>query len=131
MTGLQELVSIVVEFPSRRSSSSGGDCLLGTYLQLGYAPTSNLAPSTNKPIKFRPPFSSRHRSLRLSSTLNTRYSALSRRFIRHMTSVLNLTALNTDSSGFVVRRCTQCSSGKSSKLTNVNGGGIGVEALYP
>ena len=76
-------------------------------------PSSNLAPSTSKPIRFRPPFSGRQRSLSLSATLNTRYNALSRLFIRRVTSVLSLTALNTDSNGFVVRRCTQCSSGKS------------------
>ena len=76
-------------------------------------PSSNFAPSTSKPIRFLPPFSGRQRSLSLSATLNTRYSALSRRFIRRVTFVLNLTALNTDSRGFVVRRCTQCSTGKS------------------
>ena len=76
-------------------------------------PSSNFAPSTSKPIRFLPPFSGRQRSLSLSDTLNTRYNALSRRFIRRVASVLNLTALNTDSRGFVVRRCTQCSTGKS------------------
>ena len=76
-------------------------------------PSSNFAPSTSKPIRFLPPFSGRQRSLSLSDTLNTRYNALSRRFIRRVTFVLNLTALNTDSRGFVVRRCTQCSTGKS------------------
>ena len=63
----------------------------------------------------RPPASPSSSALRSAvaiahSTLNTRYRALSRRFIRHMTSVLNLTAQNTDSSGFVVRRCTQSTS---------------------
>ena len=76
-------------------------------------PSSNFAPSTSKPIRFLPPFSGRQRSLSLSDTLNTRYNALSRRFIRRVASVLNLTALNTDSNGLVVRRCTQCSTGKS------------------
>ena len=76
-------------------------------------PSSNFAPSTSKPIRFLPPFSGRQRSLSLSDTLNTRYNALSRLFIRRVTFVLNLTALNTDSRGFVVRRCTQCSTGKS------------------
>ena len=33
-TGDYELVSIVVEIPSRRFSSSGSDCLLGTHRQL-------------------------------------------------------------------------------------------------
>ena len=76
-------------------------------------PSSNLVPSTSKPIRFQPPFSGRHRSLSLSATLKTRYSALSRCFIRRVTSVLNLTGLDTDSNGFVVRRCSQCSSGTS------------------
>ena len=76
-------------------------------------PSSNRAPSISKPIRFLPPFSGRQRSLSLSDTLNTRYNALSRLFIRRVASVLNLTALNTCSRGFVVRRCTQCSTGKS------------------
>ena len=76
-------------------------------------PSSNRAPSISKPIRFLPPFSGRQRSLSLSDTLNTRYNALSRLFIRRVASVLNLTALNTDSNGLVVRRCTQCSTGKS------------------
>ena len=80
-------------------------------------PSSNRAPSISKPIRFLPPFSGRQRSLSLSDTLNTRYNALSRLFIRRVASVLNLTALNTDSNGLVVRRCTQCSTGKSSRTT--------------
>ena len=62
--------------------------------------SSNLTPSISKPIRFRLPFSGLQRSLSLSATLNTRYSALSRLFIRFATSVLYLTALNTDSSGW-------------------------------
>ena len=65
-------------------------------------PSSNRAPSISKPIRFLPPFSGRQRSLSLSDTLNTRYNALSRLFIRRVASVLNLTALNTDSNGLVV-----------------------------
>ena len=70
-------------------------------------PSSNFAPSTSKPIRFRPPFNGRQRSLSLSDTLNTTRNALSRLFIRRVASVLNLTALNTDSRGFVVRGCAQ------------------------
>ena len=63
--------------------------------------------------QFRPPYKGRQQSPSLLTTLYTRYSALSRRFIRRVASVLSLTALNTDSNELVVLRWTQCSVGKS------------------
>ena len=91
-------------------AAAASSALTGSSVKI---PSSNRAPSTSKAIRFLPPFSGRQRSLSISATLNTRYNALSRLFIRRVTSVLNLTALNTDSNGFVVRKCTQCSTGKS------------------
>ena len=55
-------------------------------------PSSNVAPSTSKPIRFLPPFNGRQCLLSLSATMNTRYNALPRLFIRRVTSVRNLTA---------------------------------------
>ena len=70
----------------------------------------NLAPPQQS-SGFHPPFSGLQASLSLKATLNTRYNTLSRLCIRRVTSVPNLTAPNTDSNGFVVCKCTQCSTG--------------------
>ena len=78
-------------------------------------PSLNTHLSMTRLIRFTPPFNDLQRWLKRwlkrSTILNTKYSALSRRFIRLVASVLILTPLKMDSSGLEVRRCTQCSLG--------------------
>ena len=74
-------------------------------------PSLNTHPSSARFIKFAPPFNDLQRWLNLLTILNTSHSALSRRFIRMVASVLTLTLPKMDSNGLEVRRCTQCSLG--------------------
>ena len=100
---------IVVEIASRWFSSSSGDGLLDAHRQLGQDTVLELR--------------SVHQQAHKVSASVQRTPALTQpqRHLEHkvqcavatLASVLNLTALNTDSRGFVVRRCTQCSTGKS------------------
>ena len=52
-------------------------------------PSSNLAPSTSRPISLRPPFSGLDRLLSLRATLNTSYSALRVASIKTMLLLLS------------------------------------------
>jgi len=81
----------------------------------------NTRPSSARFIKFAPPFNDFQHWLILLTILNTRHSALSRRFIRLVASVLSLTPpRKMDSNGLEVRRCTQCSLGYRYNVANAS-----------